>query len=96
MKISVPVFVKAIGIVPLASFFIVACVKPTGEPIQTQDPELKLAQLFTYDGCIIYRFYDKSEYHYFTDCHGKIAGAYRESCGKGCSTLEYEEIETVE
>lgn len=75
----------------------VACVKPTGEPIPTPaEPGLQLSRVFTYEGCVVYRFYDKGEHRYFTDCRGKVSGRYPESCGKNCTRYEVEEVETVE
>ena len=50
--------------------------------------DFKVAKLFEYDGCTVYRFYDDRTV-YFTRCEGnKPTTAYSESCGKGCTRLQ--------
>ena len=49
------------------------------------------------DGCTVYRFYDKSNWHYFTKCGGGTVTTtknYTESCGKGCSRSRTENMTT--
>ena len=48
------------------------------------------------DGCTVYRFYDKSSWHYFTKCGSTVTTTknYTESCGKGCSRARTETLTT--
>ena len=48
------------------------------------------------DGCTVYRFYDKSNWHYFTKCGGTVTTTknYAESCGKNCSRSRTESMTT--
>ena len=48
------------------------------------------------DGCTVYRFYDKSNWHYFTKCGGTVTTTknYTESCGKNCSRPRTENMTT--
>ena len=41
------------------------------------NPDYKVKYLFERDGCRVYRFYDRGEYVYFTNCTGEIT--YRDS-----------------
>lgn len=47
----------------------------------------QVERLFTYDGCIVYRFDDWGNPRYFTRCDGETSSdvSWRESCGKNCS-----------
>ena len=44
-------------------------------PLQTKEPEnnktYKVDYLFEHDGCKVYRFYDRGNYVYFTNCNGE-------------------------
>lgn len=44
-------------------------------PLQTKKPEnnktYMVDYLFEHDGCKVYRFYDRSNYVYFTNCSGE-------------------------
>jgi hypothetical protein len=70
---------------------LVGCSKaPLGQPVPTDNPELRLGLMFTHDGCRVYRFTDGGRNHYFTDCRGSVSTT--QSCGKNC---RYEEsVET--
>ena len=48
------------------------------------------------DGCTVYRFFDKSSWHYFTKCGGTVTTTknYTEGCGKGCSQSRTENMTT--
>jgi len=50
-------------------------------------------RLFTKDGCTVYRFMDKSAYHYFINCNGSTIKNITEICGKNCYE-RYEETVT--
>ena len=43
----------------------------------------EVEELFTHNGCTVYRFSDKGYHRYFTNCSG--ATTWNESCGKGCT-----------
>jgi hypothetical protein len=44
-------------------------------PLKTQEPEnnqtYKVDYLFEHEGCKVYRFYDRGNYVYFTNCNGE-------------------------
>lgn len=65
-----------------------------GAPIPTNNPELELELLFEHDGCKVYRFYDSGHSRYWSDCRGRVHGGYNQSCGKGCTRFEPDEVET--
>lgn len=48
----------------------------SGVPITIKSPEnnstYDVEYLFEYDGCKVYRFYDRGEYVYFTNCQGDV------------------------
>ena len=48
------------------------------------------------DGCMVYKFYDSSSWHYFTKCGGTVTTTknYTESCGKNCSRPRTESLTT--
>jgi hypothetical protein len=47
----------------------------TGIPLQTKESEnnktYEVDYLFEHDGCKVYRFYDRGNYVYFTNCRGE-------------------------
>ena len=47
----------------------------TSIPIQTKEPEnnktYQVDYLFEHEGCKVYRFYDRGNYVYFTNCNGE-------------------------
>ncbi|MCE4564041.1 DUF4884 domain-containing protein [Maribellus sp. CM-23] len=48
----------------------------SGVPISIKSPEnnstYSVEYLFEHDGCKVYRFYDRGEYVYFTNCLGDV------------------------
>ena len=58
------VFINAVG-----------CVAPRQLPLQTRESEnnetYDVDYLFEHDGCKVYRFYDRGNYVYFTNCTGE-------------------------
>lgn len=69
------------------------------EPLSVErvdNNEFSLDKLFTHDGCTLYRFYDGGRNHYYSDCRGRTTSAYSTSCGKGCTSTKYNEVETNE
>jgi len=55
--------------------------------VKTEDPDLRLTYLFEQDGCKIYRFYDRWDYHYFNTC-GQTMNARTVRSGKTTSHHE--------
>lgn len=71
------------------------CYAPALETSATSNPALTVQDLFTHDGCHVYRFYDNGA-HYFVKCESVAARAQTESripCGKGC--VHEESIPTI-
>ena len=54
---------------------ILSCSCFSGKPIITEEPKnnvtYTVVYLFEHDGCKVYRFYDRGEYVYFTNCNGE-------------------------
>ena len=48
----------------------------SGVPLTIKSPEnnntYNVEYLFEYEGCKVYRFYDRGEYIYFTNCQGDV------------------------
>jgi hypothetical protein len=65
------------------------------EPLSTQrtgkDARFEVEQLFTHDGCTVYRFHDNGYAHYFTNC-ASVISSRTVSCGKNCTAHREEEI----
>jgi len=57
----------------LSTLILVSC--STERPLYTTPPEnnetYKVDYLFEHDGCKVYRFYDRGNYVYFTNCRGE-------------------------
>ena len=57
----------------LTTIFLVSC--SSEKPLSTAPPEnnitYKVDYLFEHDGCKVYRFYDRGNYVYFTNCKGE-------------------------
>lgn len=66
--------------------------KGTNQPVSNALDDFHVQKLFTTDDCTVYRFYDRDNYHYFTNCSetisekteyvGKIVKHYDESIKK--------------
>lgn len=65
--------------------FVTACSRQPVLVERTNNPEIVVEKLFTYDGCNVYRFNDGNS-RYFAKC-GQVAADtnWNETCGKGCS-----------
>jgi hypothetical protein len=54
----------------------------------TNNREVEVQELFTHDGCTVYRFRDWT-YHYYVRCDGRKAQALSlQPCGKNCRREE--------
>lgn len=55
----------------------------TGRPVAKQIPDnnqtYNVDYLFEHDGCKVYRFYDKGNYVYFTNCTGRVTAISNDS-----------------
>jgi hypothetical protein len=81
---------------PLALVFLslAACHEPPIATSPTNNENLVVEQLFTHEGCTVYRFYDGGA-HYYVRCKGEPpATLNRVGCGKNCTRTE--EIPTIE
>lgn len=54
---------------------------PNKGTFKTDVPEREVTELFSYNGCRVYRFYDISHYHYYSDCSGSTERRWEEVCG---------------
>lgn len=57
----------------------------TGRPLANvpsdNNTSYKVDYLFEHDGCKVYRFYDKGNYVYFTNCNGETTSIKNDSVG---------------
>lgn len=57
----------------ITSLGLLSCI--TQRPVYTDRPynnkDYEVEYLFEYDGCRVYRFYDRGNYVYFTNCRGE-------------------------
>lgn len=83
-----------------AGLLLVGCYnKPTSNS-NTDNPEVEVQTLFNHKGCTVNRFHDGGRAHYYTVCERldvevTTSNGYFESCGKGCSKTEYQELPTI-
>lgn len=50
-------------------FSLVGCSKREPEErAETSNQHYKVDRLFDFEGCVMYRFYDKTEWHYYVNC----------------------------
>ncbi|WP_319502204.1 DUF4884 domain-containing protein [uncultured Draconibacterium sp.] len=72
---------KAIGGALLLGF--TACSGVQKLPVSTNKSDNNdtyfVSYLFEYDGCKVYRFYDRGEYIYFTNCQGDVTSFVSDS-----------------
>lgn len=65
----------------IATFLLTSCFH--SQPITTEAPEnnnsYQVDFLFEYDGCKIYRFWDRGNYVYFTNCKSDITAVINDS-----------------
>lgn len=90
---------KLLVMLLLGSLVMVGCEKVTPEQRaaraqQEQERAYKqdyqVVELFTKDGCTVYKFRDNGDRHYFTNCNGSTST--QQDCGKHCT--KEEEIST--
>jgi hypothetical protein len=60
---------------PIIALFILVSACSSRRPLFSDRPEnnktYEIEYLFEYDGCKVYRFYDRGNYVYFTNCRGE-------------------------
>lgn len=54
----------------------------TSVPTRGAVDAFNVERLFEVDGCVVFRFYDHMNAHYFTNCAGQTTSTV--ACGKGC------------
>lgn len=77
-----------------AVLLLAGCAKEPLSIERVDNNEFQLDKLFSHEGCTVYRFSDWGRYHYYTDCRGRTTSTYSTSCGKGCTSTHYDEVET--
>ncbi len=61
-----------------------ACVNDPVATSPSNNADVHVDELFTHDGCTVYRFKDL-QYHYYVRCKGEPSATATLSCvGKGC------------
>lgn len=75
MKTLILLFaVVAMFIVGLSS-----CASPIYSKPAENNTDYKVDYLFEHDGCKVYRFYDRGNYVYFTNCTGNVTAVTSDS-----------------
>ena len=63
----------------------------TGRPVAKQIPQnndtYNVDYLFEHDGCKVYRFYDRGNYVYFTNCSGEVTAISTDSTEQRVQTV---------
>lgn len=67
---------------------------PTPEKTEsTSNPTIPIERLFSHDGCAVYSFYDRGNYHYYTRCDsGSVETTARQSRACGKARCHYDEV----
>jgi hypothetical protein len=74
---------------------LLGCNHSAEKTLQSSNPGFEIQIIGKADGCIIYRFWDGGNVHYFVRCQGAsdVSTTDLRNCGKNCWHLE--EIQTV-
>lgn len=80
---------KRLSILIVIAAGLTACY--SGRPIAKQVPDnnatYKVDYLFEHDGCKVYRFYDRGNYVYFTNCSGEVTAISSDSTEQRIQTV---------
>jgi hypothetical protein len=71
---------------------VAACVNDPVATSPSNNADIHVDQLFTHDGCTVYRFKD-GWYHYYVRCKGEPAVTTLSCMGKGCK--DDDSIQTI-
>ncbi|HAC72194.1 hypothetical protein SDC9_111108 [bioreactor metagenome] len=75
-------FVKILMLIALTSVMY-CCSSLYRLPVSTEIPvnnqSYQVDYLFEHDGCKVYRFYDRGQYVYFTNCQGEVTSIKNDS-----------------
>jgi hypothetical protein len=55
---------------------------PVAYQVPENNPTYTVDYLFEHDGCKVYRFYDRGNYVYFTNCQGDVISIKNDSTAK--------------
>lgn len=68
-------------IITILSIIMLSCAvrKPLTTGPSDNNSTYKVEYLFEHDGCKVYRFYDKDNYVYFTNCTGDVTAISNDS-----------------
>lgn len=65
----------------------------TGKPLLSttsdNNDSYKIQYLFEHDGCKVYRFYDRGNHVYFTNCTGNVTAIANDSIKDRTQTITY-------
>ena len=53
--------------------------RPVAKQVPNNNATYKVDYLFEHDGCKVYRFYDRGNYVYFTNCSGDVTAISNDS-----------------
>jgi hypothetical protein len=82
-------------LVGFAVLILIGCDTPDyTETHATNNPTIPVVRLFEWEGCMVYRFMDGGDRHYYTTCQGQTSTVLRRKSGKATITTP-EEIQTA-
>lgn len=62
--------------------------QPLSERPSDNNRTYKVDYLFEHEGCKVYRFYDRGEYVYFTNCNNATTLAKKDSADSGIKVID--------
>lgn len=73
--------ISKITVVFVVILTIVSCVSsiPISEAPPKNNATYEVSYLFEHEGCKVYRFYDRGDYVYFTNCCGNVTSFTKDS-----------------
>ena len=97
MKIGVRIVLAATLVVALESCFAFRYPVSTEQPSNNRTYEVDY--LFEHDGCKVYRFYDRGNYVYFTNCQGDVTAIKNDSTAERVTNsirITYDDYNTIQ
>ncbi|GAB6123978.1 MAG: DUF4884 domain-containing protein [Dysgonomonas sp.] len=84
MKTLFTLFLTGIAIINLSSCY---SQRPVASRASDNNQTYKVEYLFEHEGCKVYRFYDRGNYVYFTNCTGDVTAISTDSTKTRVETI---------
>lgn len=80
---------KTLCLTILSTILLSSCLtgRPIVEKASDNNQTYQVAYLFEHDGCKVYRFYDRGNYVYFTNCTGNVTSISTDSLHTRVETI---------